>query len=420
MKSLKSLWIAIGITACASGYAYDGTATITSGGMSRTFTFHSPGVSPPPAGLPVMIVMHGDGGNGASVKGYTGMDAIADAQNFIAVYPDAVNGTWNRYVDNVPGDAGLGNAGAPDDVQFISDMIAYFCTTYHINSRKVYATGHSAGGFMAYNLGIQLNSKIAAIAPVAASLWGDNAFINNYFANSYTPIPVYHIHGDADATVNYPDPNNVADAWGEWPLSGFGNANCGNNTYGSSTTLVTNVKKLSFCSSGKEVTLIRIMGGGHGWPAVSGYNAASAIWSFCNSYSITAVSCAAIDQDGDGYDASVDCDDTNPAIHPNAVEIPGNGIDEDCDGMDLLPTSLITHDAVSAEVKIYPNPSMDAFTIQSENDIDSISVVDMTGKIIPVEILHDNTFQLNSGKGLYFATIRHSNGKITHVKLVLN
>ncbi len=37
------------------------------------------------------------------------------------------------------------------------------------------------------------------------------------------------------------------------------------------------------------------------------------------------------DKDGDGYPLTVDCDDTNPAIHPGAVEV-CNGVDDNCNG----------------------------------------------------------------------------------------
>jgi hypothetical protein len=40
------------------------------------------------------------------------------------------------------------------------------------------------------------------------------------------------------------------------------------------------------------------------------------------------------DCDGDRYPASVDCKDHDPAIHPGAVDKPGNRIDEDCSGRD--------------------------------------------------------------------------------------
>ena len=102
------------------------------------------------------------------------------------------------------------------------------------------------------------------------------------------------------------------------------------------------------------------------------------------------------DNDGDGYGAdalpveacgllpghvenSLDCDDENPAINPNATDIPNNGIDEDCDAADEITDAL--HELSPGSMMIYPNPTRDLVFIAAEG-IDSylLSLYDYTGR----------------------------------------
>jgi poly(3-hydroxybutyrate) depolymerase len=266
------------------------TSTLqTNNPRTRSFTFRLPN-SPLNCNRPLLIALHGDGGNGSGLMSYTGFNAVADANNFIAVYPDAQNTVWgvqwNKYADNAAGFSAIPDPNAADDVQFISDLIDYFYTTYGIDRSKVYVTGHSGGGFMAYHLAIAnlTKNKIAGIAPVAASLWGENTFLSTQFANAaYVQTPVLHLHCPSDGTVSFP----VLGAW-TWPLSEFSSKNCNSATY-TTTAVSPTIDKHTFCGTGNKVILMGLKkaGLGHGWPTLASadYDSPQEIWNFLSAFS---------------------------------------------------------------------------------------------------------------------------------------
>ncbi len=68
---------------------------------------------------------------------------------------------------------------------------------------------------------------------------------------------------------------------------------------------------------------------------------------------VMAVACEPLDRDvdGDGYLSSVDCNDNDPAINPDAAEVCGDGIDQNCDESDeYFVTNICTGD--------YTNPAV--------------------------------------------------------------
>ncbi|WP_461083427.1 extracellular catalytic domain type 1 short-chain-length polyhydroxyalkanoate depolymerase [Spirosoma flavus] len=173
--------------------------TLLHDGMLRIYWVHLPaGYAQKTTRLPLVIALHGGGGSGQQFAIQSKWSDKADREGFIVVYPDGVQNpgvlrlrTWNA-------GACCGQVASTqriDDVGFISKLIDKLSTTYQIDSKKVFATGHSNGGMLCYRLACELSEKITAIAANAGTMQLQKP------CKPTRLMPVLHIHSQQDKNV---------------------------------------------------------------------------------------------------------------------------------------------------------------------------------------------------------------------------
>jgi polyhydroxybutyrate depolymerase len=172
----------------------------------RECVIHVPAAYDDTKPIPLVIMLHGFGGTAGYAIRETGWSAKADRETFIIAYPEASrpdrsrppnfrtnpqawndgSGRFQSAMDNI------------DDVGFIEELIDQLRNEYTLDAGRVYITGFSNGGSMAFRLAAELSFPVAAIAPVAGTCWVEKFKPRRTFSLCYltgTADPLNPIQG---------------------------------------------------------------------------------------------------------------------------------------------------------------------------------------------------------------------------------
>lgn len=167
---------------------------VRSGGLDRSYLVRVPERERGER-LPVVIALHGVGGNAQDFEDWTRITDSVDKDRFIAVYPDGSLLRDDRQVWNAGGCCTSAGSRPANDVAFLTGILDAL-PAYGGDPSRVYVTGFSNGGMMTYRLACEVGNRIAGIAVVAGAL-------NVTSCPTMNPMPVVIIHGTADDTVPY-------------------------------------------------------------------------------------------------------------------------------------------------------------------------------------------------------------------------
>ena len=268
------------LLACLSGVLSAGCAVtnvvadeqhqlLSYNGSERSYLIRVPGNLPKNGKrVPLVIVLHGGGGNAENAERMTGFTAKAEQAKFIVVYPNGTGRFKNKLLTwNAGHCCAYAMKHHADDVGFINALIDKLVQEYPVDSRRIYATGMSNGGMMTHRLGIELADRFAAIAPVVATVFGDEVVPSQ-------PVSAIMLNGLLDKSVpnqGGPPGGRFKEEWDGTPAQPamaqaayWAKVNkCDQPEQQDHGTYITS---MYHCPTGRAVSLYVIKNNGHAWP----------------------------------------------------------------------------------------------------------------------------------------------------------
>jgi len=240
------------------------------GDADRTYLLHVPPHPPRRFGFagqyPLLIVLHGSGASGQTIRQISHLDSLADRAGMVVVYPDATRNWLGLQSDwNAGACCGGAARNQVDDVGFLRALVAHVETGLRVDRRRVFVAGFSDGARMAYRAGCELSDEVAAMGIVAGSLVTANC-------RPRRPVPLIAFHGTEDSEVSFTDPAFSTSARGDPPVSilvppavRFWASNNGCRE-ASVASVSPNVVRATYAGCAANVVFYSVKGGGHAWP----------------------------------------------------------------------------------------------------------------------------------------------------------
>jgi polyhydroxybutyrate depolymerase len=226
----------------------------------------------PPTGdgrRPLVVALHGGGGNGVQVATSAGLIDKADKEGFILALPEGSSRFGKLQTWNAGGCCAYAMHKKIDDIGFIRSMIDELERTQPVDPTRIYVVGMSNGGMMAERVAIELGDRIAGAAVFVGALFGNEP-------KPIAAVPMLIVNAEKDEQVPvaggtsttgivrrsqgmpYKPSRYAATFW----------ATANRCTSGPAKTETTDyVRELwTGCASGADVDFYIMKGAEHGWP----------------------------------------------------------------------------------------------------------------------------------------------------------
>jgi poly(3-hydroxybutyrate) depolymerase len=155
-------------------------------------------------GCGLVLVLHGDTGNGLLMDGHIKMRDLGEQYGFVVVAP-----TGPPYGAGQPGSTWRSQNDATL-VQIVKD----FASVFRVDMKNIHVTGFSRGGFVTWRLLCDHSDLFASAAPAGAG-FGQNFGETTCFANNRAPsrkLPILFLMGRTDVSVGYANMTAIRDA----------------------------------------------------------------------------------------------------------------------------------------------------------------------------------------------------------------